>query len=51
MEKQYTYIDEFLSRDLLHKKIHPLRDATFSADCLPGLRILKIVTVVLKHGI
>ena len=46
--KWYKYIDEHLSRDLLHQKLHPLRDAAFDADCLTPLRILKIITIVQK---
>ena len=30
-------------------KIHPLRDVAFGADCSTPLRILKIITVGLKH--
>ena len=48
MEKRYKYMDGYLSRDLLYQKIHPLRDATFGADCSIPLRILKIITVGLK---
>ena len=35
---------------LLYQKIHPLRDAAYDADCLPPLRILKMITVSLKDG-
>ena len=48
MEKRYKYMDEYLSRDLLYKNIHPLGDAAFGAECLTPVRILKIVTVGLK---
>ena len=48
MEKQYKYMDGYLSRDLLYQKIHLLRDAAFGADCLGSFKILKIVTVGLK---
>ena len=27
MEKRYKYVVPYLSRDLIYKKIHPLRDA------------------------
>ena len=50
MEKRYKYMDGYLSRDLLYQKIHPLRDAAFSADCLTSFKILKIITVRLKNG-
>ena len=32
------------------KKIHPLRDAAFGADCLTSFKILKMITVSLKNG-
>ena len=50
MEKRYKYMDGYLSRDLLCQKIHPLRDATFGADCLTPLTNFEIVTVGLKNG-
>ena len=50
MVKRCKYIVPYLSRDLIYKKIHPLRDAAFGADCLTPFRILKIVGVVLKNG-
>ena len=50
MEKRSKYIDGYLSRDLPYQKLHPLRDAAFSTDCLTPLRILKIITVDLEHG-
>ena len=50
MEKQYKYIDGYLSQDQLYQKVHPLRDAAFGADCLTPFRILKIITVGLKSG-
>ena len=31
-----------------NKKIHPLRDAAFGADCLTSFKMLKIITVGLK---
>ena len=34
----------------LIKKVYPLRDATFGADFLTPLRILKNITVGLKNG-
>ena len=37
MEKRYKYTDEYLSRDLLYQKLHPLRDAAFGAGCLNTL--------------
>ena len=43
MEKRYKYIVPYLSRDLIYRKIHPLRDAAFGADCLTPFRTLKIV--------
>ena len=43
----YGWISE---PDLLCQKIHPLRDATFGADCLTPLTIFEIVTVGLKNG-
>ena len=51
MEKPYKYIDGHLRRDLLYRKIHPLRDTAFGADCLIPLRILKIITIGLKKWI
>ena len=48
--KRNKYMDGHLGRDLLHKKICPLRDAAFGADCLTPFRILKIATVGLKNG-
>ena len=50
--KRYKYIDGYLSRDLLHQKIYPLRNAAFGADADSStpLRILKIRTVGLKNG-
>ena len=48
MEKWYTYIVPYLSRDLIYQKIHPLRDAAFCADCLTSFRILKIIIAGLK---
>ena len=51
MEKWYKYMDRYLSRDLLHQKIRPLRDAAFGADCLTSFEILKIITVGLKNGL
>ena len=48
MEKWYKFVVPYLSRDLLYRKIHPLRDAAFGADCLTPLRLLKIITVSLK---
>ena len=50
MDKRYNYIVPYLSRDLIHEKIHPLRDAAFGADCLTSVKILKILTVGLKNG-
>ena len=50
MEKRYKYIDGYLSRDLLHQKIHQLRDAEFGAGYLTPLRSLKIITFDLKNG-
>ena len=50
MEKRYKYIVPYLSRDLIYQKLHPLRDATFGADCLTPSRILKIIIVGLKNG-
>ena len=50
MEKRYKYMDGYLSRDLPHQKIHPLRDPAFDVDCLPSFKILKIVTVGLENG-
>ena len=49
MGKRYKYVGGYLSRDLLYQKIHPLRDAEFGSDCLTLLKILKIITVGLKH--
>ena len=49
MEKRYKHIVPYLSRDLTHQKIHPLRDAAFGVDCLTPFRILKIVIVGLKN--
>ena len=43
-------MDGYLSRDLQNQKKHPLRDATFGADCLTSFKILKIITVGLKMG-
>ena len=40
MEKQYKYIDGYLSQDLLYQKVRQLQDAAFGADCLTPLRIL-----------
>ena len=45
MEKRYNYMDEYLGRDLLYQKIHPLRDAVCGAVCLISFKILKIKTV------
>ena len=38
-------MDGYLSQDYYVKKIHPLRDAAFGADCLTSFKILKIITV------
>ena len=48
MEKRYKYMDGYLSRDLLHQKIHLLLDAAFVAYCLTSFKILKIVRLGLK---
>ena len=32
------------------KKINPLRDASFGADCLTSFKILEIITIGLKNG-
>ena len=48
MGKRYKYVDGYLSRDLIHQKIHQLRDAAFGADCLTPVRILKMITFTLK---
>ena len=37
------FIDECLGQDLPYKKVHSLWDATFGANCLIPLRILKII--------
>ena len=49
MEKWYKYIVPYLSRDLIYKKIHPLQDAAYGADCLTHFRILKIIIESLKN--
>ena len=48
MEKRYKYMDGYVYRDLLYRKIHSLRDAAFGADCLTLLRLLEIITIGLK---
>ena len=48
MKKRYIYIVPYLNQDLIYQKIHPLRDATFGADCSTPVRILKIIIVGLK---
>ena len=48
MEKRYKYFDGYLRRDLFYRKIHPLRDPAFGADCVTPLRILKIITIGLE---
>ena len=50
MEQRYKYVVPYLIRDLIHQKIHPLRDAAFGADCLTPSRILKIIIVGLRNG-
>ena len=50
MEKWYKYFVPYLNRDLIHQKIHPLRDTAFGADCLTPFRILKIIIAGLKNG-
>ena len=51
MAKQYKYIVPYLNRDLIHQRIHLLRDAASGADCLTPLIILKIIIVGLKKWI
>ena len=51
MEKRYKYIVPYLSRDLINKKIHPLQDEAFGANCLTPFRVLKIIIVGLKKWI
>ena len=48
MKKRYKYIVPYLSRELIHQKIHPLRDTAFGTDCFTSFRILKIIIVGLK---
>ena len=48
MEKRYKYVVQYVSRDLIYKKIHPLRGAAFGADCLTLFRIFKIIIEALK---
>ena len=48
MKKRYKYVVPYFSRDLIHHKVHPLRDAAFGADCLTLFRILKNLIVGLK---
>ena len=48
MEKRSKYVVLYLSRHLIHQRIHPLRDAAFGADCFIRFKILKIIIVGLK---
>ena len=50
MEKRYKYVVSYLSRDLRYQEIHALRDASFDADCLTPLRILKNRNSRFKSG-